>query len=90
MGKPTYSWNDEKDELLRNSRGVSFAEVVDAIESKGIVDEYDHPTRLNQKILVVEISNYLCSVPFVEQRNNRFLKTIFRSRKLTAKYGWNE
>lgn len=42
------------------------------------VEEYP-----NQQILVVEIDNYCYIVPFVENENGRFLKTIIPSRKAT-------
>ncbi len=45
-----------------------------------------------QKLLIVEINNYAFLVPFVENENGRFLKTIIPSRKATRDYlgGKNE
>ena len=40
----------------------------------------------NQQILVVEIKDYVYLVPFVENENGNFLKTIIPSRKATRDY----
>ena len=39
-----------------------------------------------QNIYIVEISNYVYLVPFVETENEIFLKTIIPGRKATKKY----
>ena len=48
-----------------------------------------HPNKArypDQQILVVNINDYAYAVPFVEQGQERFLKTIVPSRKLTRLY----
>ena len=40
----------------------------------------------HHKILIIRIEDYIISVPFVENGNEKFLKTIIASRKLTKKY----
>jgi len=37
-------------------------------------------------MFIVEIGGYVYAVPFTENDNSYFLKTIFPSRKLTKKY----
>ena len=84
-----YDWSREKNELLRLERDVSFEEVYIAIESGGLLDVIKHPNSKkypNQKIFVVSINNYVCLVPFVEDEEKVFLKTIIPSRKATQKY----
>ncbi len=39
-----------------------------------------------QKILIVNIQNYVYLVPFVQKNDEFFLKTIIPSRKATNKY----
>ena len=59
------------------------------IERGDILDVVDHPNRArypNQQILVVEIDGYVYLVPFVENDEGRFLKTIIPSRKATRDY----
>lgn len=79
-------WNDFKNELLRNERSVSFEDVLQEIQQKTILANEEHPTRQNQKIYVVKINNYVYLVPYVEDDNKIFLKTIIPSRKATKKY----
>ena len=84
-----FNWNAEKNEKLREDRGVSFEEAVFAIEQGQLLDILDHPNKdkyENQKIFVVKIFNYVWLIPFVENENEVFLKTIIPSRKATKQY----
>ena len=56
------------------------------IEGKDILDVLDNINYPNQKIFVLEIDNYVYLVPFVENEDEIFLKTIIPSRKFTKKY----
>jgi len=85
----TYNWNKEKNLLLKKSRGISFEQIVVHIEQGDLLDIIEHPNSesyAHQKILIVHIDNYIYLVPFVENQNERFLKTIIPSRKFTKKY----
>jgi len=85
----TYSWNPEKNELLQNERGISFEEIVLNIQLGNEVAVYDHPNAKkypNQKISVVLIEDYAYLVPYVEEKDQIFLKTIIPSRKATKQY----
>jgi uncharacterized DUF497 family protein len=84
-----YNWNNEKNEKLRETRGVSFEEAVLAIEQGHLIDVLEHPNKSkykNQNMFVVKIYNYVWLIPFVETENEVFLKTIIPSRKATKKY----
>jgi len=84
-----YDWNDEKNELLKKLRGVSFEQVVLAIVSGDLMDRLRHPNPEkypNQKVLLVAINDYIYSVPYVEDDEKVFLKTIIPNRKATKKY----
>ena len=84
-----FSWNDEKNRLLKIERNISFEEVIFYIEKKQILDILDHPNQekyRGQKIFVVNINNYALLVPFVENDQEIFLKTIIPSRKATRQY----
>jgi uncharacterized DUF497 family protein len=81
-----FRWNPEKGASLVASRGVSFERIVIAIESDGLLDIVDHPDPAKyprQRILVVAADNYVYLVPFVEEEDYFFLKTIIPSRKAT-------
>jgi hypothetical protein len=84
-----YDWNDEKNNLLKKMRGVSFEQVVLGIASGDLINRIKHPNPEkypNQKIFLVKIENYIYSVPYVEDEKNIFLKTIIPNRKETKKY----
>ena len=84
-----YDWNDEKNELFKKLRGVSFEQVVLAIVSGDLIDRIKHPNPdkyPNQKIFIVKIDNYTYSVPYVEDDKKIFLKTIIPNSKETKKY----
>lgn len=84
-----FDWNDEKNELLKMSRGVSFEQVVLAIASGDLVDRLKHPNPEKypgQMIFLVRIEDYIYSVPFVEDNERIFLKTIIPNRKAMRKY----
>ncbi len=84
-----FSWNEEKNELLKEERQISFEDVVFYIEQGFLLDVLEHPNQekyKGQKIFVVEIEDYAYLVPFLEDEREIFLKTIIPSRKATRKY----
>lgn len=84
-----FSWNEEKNELLKEERQISFEDVVFYIEQGFLLDVLEHPNQekyKGQKIFVVEIEEYAYLVPFLEDEREIFLKTIIPSRKATRKY----
>lgn len=79
-------WNSEKSLSLKAERGVSFEEVLSTISQGGLITVMDHPNRekyRHQKMLVVKIRDYAYLVPYVENENEIFLKSIIPSRKAT-------
>ncbi len=84
-----FSWNEEKNELLKEERQVSFEDVVFYIDQGFLLDVLEHPNQekyKGQKIFVVRMDDYAYLVPFLEDENEIFLKTIIPSRKATKKY----
>ncbi|MCI4406360.1 MAG: toxin [Sulfuricurvum sp.] len=83
------SYGAEKNELLKQSRGIGFEEIIAVIENGKVLDVYDHPDQQNylgQKIYVVEALDYVYLVPFVRDEKGVFLKTIIPSRKAKKIY----
>ena len=84
-----FDWNVEKNEILKKERNLAFEEIVFHITHDGLLDVIQHPNQEkypNQKIFIVNVEGYACLVPFVEDNEIIFLKTIFPSRKMTQKY----
>jgi len=84
-----FRWNAGKSEALKAARGVSFESIVVAIESGGLLDILAHPNKAKypkQRVLVVAFNNYAYLVPFVEEKDHFFLKTIIPSRKAARDY----
>lgn len=64
-------------------RSVSFEEIVLAIEADGLIVDLPHP---NRSVLVVTFDDYVYLVPYVEEVDYFFLKTVIPSRKATRDY----
>jgi len=72
-------WDVLKKEKLKKVRGASFE---DLINSK-LIKIMKNPKRVNQNIMLFEYKKYIWVVPFVEEKDYYFLKTLFPSRKYT-------
>ena len=84
-----FDWDEEKNELLKSIRGVSFEDVVFHIQNGDVLDIVKHPNAARypqQHIIVLNIDGYVYLVPYVKKRGSRFLKTIIPSRKATQEY----
>lgn len=84
-----FDWSPEKNAQLLAERGVSFENVLVAIAEGKLLDVLEHSNRRKypgQKIFIVQIENYAYLVPFVEDDQRIFLKTIIPSRKATKEY----
>jgi hypothetical protein len=83
------NWNTEKSVALKSSRGICFEDIVFYIERGDILDDYLNPNQKaypGQRIMVIGIANYAFLVPYVENEEELFLKTIIPSRKATLRY----
>lgn len=84
-----YNWNADKNEQLIVERGISFEEIVFYIENNGLLDDIAHPNSQDyshQRIFIVAVESYVYLVPYVENKDELFLKTIIPSRKFTRIY----
>ncbi len=84
-----YDWSVGKNEELRKERNVGFEDVIFSIIQGRLLDIVEHPNKdkyPNQRVFIVDIENYVYLVPFVEDEEVIFLKTIIPSRKMTRKY----
>jgi len=84
-----YNWDPEKNKQLIEDRGISFEEVIFHLQSDSLLDDVEHPNRESyghQRMYVVAIEKYVYLVPYVESKDEIFLKTIIPSRKATRQY----
>ncbi|MBP6781695.1 MAG: BrnT family toxin [Ottowia sp.] len=84
-----FRWSVEKNALLQQERGLSFEQITVAVESGGLLDIVAHPNAERyprQRIMVVVIDDYAYLVPYVEEEDHLFLKTIIPSRKATRDF----
>ena len=80
----SYEFSLEKNEELIRERGVSFPNIIEAINNRKILLNIKHPKHElypNQWMYIIEYKNYTYSVPYVLDGDNCFLKTIFPNRK---------
>lgn len=84
-----FDWNDKKNKFLRHERGVTFEDIIYHITHDGLLDIIEHPNQTQyagQRIFIVNIEEYAWIVPFVENEETIFMKTIIPSRKMTKIY----
>ena len=80
-------WSDDKNLKLQNERKISFDEIAEIILRKEYLDIIENPSRPFQQLFVIELNDYIYSVPFIiDSESNIVLKTAFPSRKLNKKY----
>ena len=86
-----FSWDEDKNDLLKQRRNISFEQIVLAIENKHVVDVIEHPNQEKYKgqiFFLVEHDNYIYVVPALisDLGEECHLKTIYPSRKYTSKF----
>lgn len=84
-----FDWDEDKNNLLKERRNISFEEVVLSLSNNKLLEVIDHPNKKkypDQKMFIVEIRDYAYIVPFVEDDEKYFLKTVYPSREATKKY----
>jgi len=88
-GMSVFQWNNEKNEWLKEHRGVCFEQVVILMEREEVLDVLEHPNQEKypgQRIAIVRINDFAYVIPYVQDGEEIFLKTIIPSRKATNKY----
>jgi len=84
-----YSWDADKNSLLKFERNISFEDIMYYIEHEKLLAIIGHPNQNKypgQKMYIVNVNDYAYLVPFSETENEVFLITIIPSRKATGKY----
>lgn len=84
-----FSWDPEKNEILKEERDVSFEDIVFYIGQGHLLDIIENKNNekyRGQRAFIIEIDDYAYLVPYVEDEEEIFLKTIIPSRKATKQY----
>jgi uncharacterized DUF497 family protein len=85
--KKVFDWDNEKNKKLIKERNISFEAIVSLIESGNIIATVVGKGKyVHQKQFIIEMNKYVYVVPFVEDEQKIFLKTVIPSRKLTKKF----
>lgn len=83
------NWNPDKNRKLIEERGISFEDIVFSLQSGCLLDDISHPNKgkyPSQRVFVVAMDDYAYLVPYVENDEEIFLKTVMPSRKATKQY----
>lgn len=91
MKKYNFDYSEEKNVILKETRGVGFEDIVEAIERGNVLDNISNPKATKypkQRMFVVKLKKYVYLVPYVidNERKVYFLKTLYPNRKATKKY----
>lgn len=84
-----FDWNEEKNEWLKQERGITFEDVVFHLTRDSLLDTIEHPNQgqyPGQRLFIINVEGYVYVVPFIEDNGVIFLKTIIPSRKMTKIY----
>ena len=84
-----FDWSPEKEQWLKEVRGLNFQHLIYHIERGDLLDVRKHPNSEkypSQRILLVRMDGYVYVVPYVQDGEVLFLKTIIPSRKETKRY----
>jgi len=83
------NWNPDKNRQLMQERNISFENIIFSLKSGGLLDDISHPNKEkypHQRLFVISIDDYVYLVPYVENEEEIFLKTVVPSRKATKQY----
>lgn len=83
------NWNPDKNRKLIEERGISFEDIVFSLQSGCLLDDISHPNSAKypfQQVFIVEMDGYAYLVPYIENDEEIFLKTVIPNRKATKQY----
>lgn len=81
-------WDEDKNSKLKKERDIGFEEVAEMLYNADVLDVIKNPSGNfpNQKVYVLKMYDYIYYVPYIEDEEKIFLKTIIPSRKVMKKY----
>lgn len=84
-----FTWDDDKNKTLLAERGITFEEIVVALETS-LIDHGPNPGHPRQDLFIVEIDGYAWAVPADPLEDGWFLRTAYPSRKFTKRFLWEK
>ncbi len=87
MGQHLFQWNEDKNDWLKKTRGLSFELVVAAVHDGRVIVDVEHHSRPNQRIIIFDGGDYVCAAPYVTDGKIKFLKTVYKNRDLNETFG---
>ncbi len=82
-----FEWDEEKNKKLIKERGISFEICMEYIHLGQVIKIIDnHIPYEHQQVFLINIENYIYRVPYVEDDEKFFLKTIYPCSADTKKY----
>ena len=70
-----FDWGSEKDELLKETRNISFKEIVYYIENGFVMKDDEHPNKEkypNQRIYYININDYILRSSICYKQRKQF------------------
>ena len=72
----TFNWDDSKNAILKERRGVTFEEMVICISDERVVDVLEHPQKdkyPGQYLYLIDYGDYIYVVPhIINMKKKRF------------------
>ena len=85
-----FDFNPEKNKILKETRNISFEDIIEEIENwynvLDIIPHFNLEKYPNQKLFILKVKNYVYYIPFVLNKDKCFLKNVIPSRKLNKIY----
>ncbi len=75
-----FIFDEEKNQILFEQRGLSFEEAIEIIAQQGVLLDFQHPNvedYPNQRMMVISINSYPHCIPYVMDGEKFILKNNF-------------
>ena len=79
-------WNPLKNELLKQTRNLSFERIEESLNKGWFVADLEHPKYKDQRLLIVNLRGYAHVIPYRETETEIHWITVFPSRKYTKQF----
>ena len=79
-----FIYDEKKNQVLFETRGITFEQVIEIISEEGVLLDFQHPNSKdypNQRLMVIAIDSYPHCIPYVMDENKFVLKTVFKDRR---------